>query len=132
MSLSSFSLIIGVYCYVFGFPFVFSDKHYTEWCKKVLKDPNTLRVVGMVGVMIAALTLKRQWHIRYDAEGFIVLVAWLTFVKCLFAAWWPVTFSRAQEWKRKTMYATPASQAFMGFVMVLLGALFTYIGILLP
>ncbi len=132
MSLSSFALILGVFFYVFGFPMVFCDEHHLTWRKKILQDSNLMRIAGMAFAMIAAVTLKRQWVISQDGEGFVVAFAWIVLLKSLFIAWWPGTYARFRDHWEQFLFDTPAMQVFLGFVMVLVAALFTYLGILLP
>lgn len=132
MALSSFALILGVFCYVFGFPLVFCDDEHLAWREKMLKDENMLRLVGLAFTTIAAVTLKRQWQISSDGEGIIVTIVWLTLFKSLFIAWWPGRYTVFRQRAEAAFFDTPAMRMFVGFIMVLLGALFTYIGILLP
>lgn len=131
MSLSSFSLIIGVLLYVFGFPLVFSDGSFLEWRKRVLRDENILRLVGAAFTAIAVTTLRYQWRITQDGEGIIVLVAWGVLLKGLFIAWWPRKFVALRERWMRFGEDGGAMMNFFGFVMVLAGALFTYFGLLL-
>jgi hypothetical protein len=131
MSLSAFSLVIGVFSYVYGFPLVFSDASHLEWRKKLLKDENILRVVGTAFIALSVTTLRWNWRITADGEGFIVAVAWLTLAKALFMAWWPKSFSRIENRIDDKFFSSPQMLAFQGFVMVLLGALFTYMGLIL-
>ncbi len=132
MSLSSFSLILGVFFYVFGFPLVFSDIDYALWRKKIMNDGNLVRIIGMAFAMIAALTLRRQWQVTSDAEGLVVFFAWITFLKSLAMAWWPARYERFHQMLEDRYLEIPAVNVFLGFLMVLLGALFTYFGVLLP
>lgn len=132
MSLSSFSLILGVFFYVFGFPLVFCDLEYAEWRKKVMKDGNLVRIIGMAFAMIAVTTLRQQWSISGDGEGFVVAFAWIVFLKSLAMAWWPGHYERFHQALEERYMDIPAVSVFLGFLMVLLGALFTYFGILLP
>ncbi len=131
MSLSSFSLLLGVFFYVFGFPMVFSDGKFMVWRKKLLKDEQTLRLFAAAMVGIAVTTLRRQWHVSADGEGIVVFLAWVTLVKGLFMAWWPGVSSRIGSSLEDSLLDSDAMQAFTGFVMVLLGALFTYLGLVL-
>lgn len=131
MSLSSFSLILGVLCYVFGFPFVFSDSKYLAWRKKFLRDEGSLRLFATVVVAIAVTTLRRQWEITPDAEGLVIFLAWVTLLKGLFIAWWPSVYSDVRGPLEKFFFGTQTMQMFSGFVMVLLGAFFTYLGLVL-
>ena len=131
MSLSAFSLVIGVFCYVFGFPLVFSDASHLEWRRKLLKDENMLRIAGTAFIALSVTTLRWNWRLTPDAEGLIVFVAWLTFLKTIFMAWWPRTFS-AFAWNlEEKIFSSTTLLAFVGFVTVLLGALFTYLGLIL-
>lgn len=131
MSLSAFSLVIGVISYAFGFPLVFTDEAHMEWRRKMLKDENFLRIVGTAFIAIAATTLKYNWRITVDAEGIIILVAWLTLLKGLFVAWWPRKYSALRLKLEDRLFGTSGMQTFMGFLMVLFGALFTYFGLVL-
>ena len=131
MSLSSFALILGVFCYVFGFPLVFSDEKHMAWRRKFLKDENMLRLLAVAVISIAVTTLRRQHEISPDGEGAIVLIAWIVLLKGLFMAWWPVQFSKVREMLEDSLLDNDAMQVFTGFVMVLLGALFTYLGLVL-
>ncbi len=132
MLLSSFSLILGVTCYVFGFPLVFMDQAYIAWQRRIVKDIHAMRIVGAVFAVLSALALRRQWQITADGEGFMVAVAWVVFLKSIFIAWWPSTFTVLRDRFEERLVDIPALQMFVGFVVVLFGALFTYFGILLP
>jgi hypothetical protein len=83
MSLSSFALVIGVFFYVFGFPLVFSDDKHLQWRKKLLKDENMLRLLGMALLMITATTLRYHYRITPDGEGAVIVIAWVAFIKAL-------------------------------------------------
>lgn len=132
MSLSSFALILSVFFYVFGFPLVFCDENYAAWRRKILKDGNMVRIIGMAFVMIAAVTLRRQWRMSGDGEGLVVLFAWIILFKSLFMAWWPKYYEGLRSYVEDEYLAIPAVSVIAGFLMVLLGAIFLYFGILLP
>ena len=131
MSLSSFSLVIGVFFYVYGFPLVFSDETYVVWWKKLTKDQNMLRILATAFIAISVTTLRYHWRITPDGEGIIVTVAWIVFLKSIFVAWWPAMFVKLHGRSYDYLLAVPSLQAFAGFLMVLLGALFTYFGLIL-
>lgn len=132
MSLSSFSLVLGVFFYVFGFPLVFCNLEYAEWRKKIMNDTNTVRIIGMAFAMIAVTTLRGQWRISGDGEGLIVAFAWIVLAKSLAMAWWPGHYEKFHQMIEGRFMDIPAVSVFLGAVMVLLGAFFTYFGILLP
>ena len=132
MSLSSFALVLSVFFYVFGFPLVFCDENYAVWRKKILKDGNMVRIIGMAFTMIAAVTLRQQWKVTYDGEGLVVLFAWVTLLKSIFMAWWPKYYEGFRSYVEDEYLAIPAVSVIAGFLMVLLGAIFLYFGILLP
>lgn len=132
MTLSSFSLVLGAYLYVFGFPLVFADDRYVTWLKKFIKDENLLRLAALPFVAIAVTTLGRQWQVSMDGEGLIVLLAWLTLAKSLLLAWWPARIIKLKTPVYAFLLGEQPMQMFTGFVMVLLGALFTYLGLMLP
>ena len=131
MSLSSFSLIIGVFFYVFGFPIIFSDEKHLVWRRKLLKDENMLRLTAVAVISVAVTTLRRQYQITGDGEGAVVLIAWIVLFKGLFMAWWPAKFGAYRAKMENSLLDSQAMQMFTGFLMVLLGALFTYLGLVL-
>lgn len=131
MSLSSFALIIGVYCYVFGFPLVFTDEKHLQWRKKVLRDENILRLLGTAFVMVSVTTLRYHWRLTSDGEGVVVFIAWAVFFKSMFMAWWPQYFSFVATKIEEFLFESTQVQVFIGFVSVLLGALFTFLGLVL-
>lgn len=131
MSLSSFSLVIGVFFYVFGFPLVFSDEKHLAWRRKFLKDENMLRLIAVAIISVAVTTLRRQYAVSADGEGAIVLIAWIVLLKGLFMAWWPARFGAYREKIEDSLLDSAAMQMFVGFLMVILGALFTYMGFIL-
>lgn len=132
MSLSSFALVIGVFFYVFGFPLVFSDDKHLQWRKKLLKDENMLRLLGTALLMISVTTLRYHYRVTPDGEGAVIVIAWIAFIKALVLAWWPAKYSVYAN-RMNDMFVGDSSgmQMFTGFVMVLLGAVFTYLGLLL-
>lgn len=132
MSLSSFSLVLGALCYIFGFPLVFSDAKYVAWFKKFIKDEASLRLLAVPLVALAVTTLRHQWAITADGEGLVVLLAWATLIKGLAFAWWPSQMVKMKSSVHAFLLGDQGMQMFTGFVMVLLGAFFTYLGVLLP
>lgn len=131
MSLASFSLILGACCYVFGFPLVFSNEKHLAWRREVVKDENALRLMALVLLSVAVTTLRYQYRIAWDGEGILVFFAWVTFFKGLFMAGWPATFGNVAEVIESHVMSNQAMEMFAGFIMVLLGALFTYLGLIL-
>lgn len=131
MSLSSFTLIVGAFCYVFGFPLVFSDSKFVAWIKKLIKDETSLRIMALPIVAIAVTTLRRQWEVTPDGEGAIVVLVWLTLLKGLAYAWFPAQIVKFRSGIDAFLFGDQSMQMFTGFVMVLLGALFTYLGLIL-
>ena len=131
MTLSSFALVLGVFCYLFGFPQVFCDHKKLAWRTKMLKDDSTIRLFGMGSVMIAVLVLRQQWQISSGIEGVIVIVVWLLLMAGLLCAWWPIGVSKFMLSTGKN-FSDSGSRIFVGCMMLLFGALFTYFGILLP
>ncbi len=131
MALSSFALILGVVAYIFGFPLIFGDKETISWRKKLLKDETSMRFLGTVFAVLCVLALKRQWHITWDAEGLLVVVAWVGLAKSLLLAWWPDQITTMKGSIEERMLATPTMQTVSGLAMVFFGALFTYLGLVL-
>ena len=131
MSLSSFSLVLGVFFYVFGFPLVFSDQQHLDWRKRFLRDENMLRIFATALIMLAVATLRTQWRITADAGGIVIAIAWMVLLKGFFMAWWPRRYSLMSSRLEAAFQRTPQMTAFVGFLMVLIGALFTYFGFIL-
>ncbi len=131
MSLVSFSLILGVFYYVFGFPLVFSDQKHLAWRRECLKDENMIRLMAVALISIAVTTLRYQHKISWDGEGIIVFFAWAMLLKGFFMAWWPARFGEVREQVEGYFLGSQGMQMFTGFVMVLLGALFTYFGLVI-
>ncbi len=132
MSLSSFCLVLGVFFYVFGFPLVFCDERYAVWRKNIMKDTNLVRIIGMAFAMIAVTTLRRNFALSLDVRGFVVAFAWLLFFKSIGMAWWPDVYEKWHRTFEKKFLRREASQVIAGTLLVVLGAWFTYLGILLP
>ncbi|MSR67836.1 hypothetical protein EXS65_03380 [Candidatus Peribacteria bacterium] len=132
MSLSSFCLVLGVFFYVFGFPLVFCDERYALWRRKIMKDSNLVRIIGMAFAMIAVTTLRRNFALSFDIRGFVVVFAWLLFFKSIAMAWWPEAYEKWHRAFEKKFLHREASQIIAGISLVLLGAWFSYLGILLP
>lgn len=130
MTLSSFAMVIGIACYLIGFPLIFSEARTIAWKKKFFKDDVALRLSGAICTIIAGVLLRRQWAITGDAEGLVVFVAWLVLVKGVITTWWPETCMSVLSWEEKTMRA-PVWKVVYGVVLVLIGGLFTYFGIVL-
>jgi hypothetical protein len=131
MALSSFALLLGVFFYVYGFPLVFADSRHLEWREKILKDENALRIVGTILIALAVTTLRYHYRITPDGEGIVIVVAWISLVKGLFMAWWPRHFMRVIARFEGFLFDSSTMQVFTGCVMVLLGALFTFLGLVL-
>ena len=132
MPLSSFALILGAFFYLSGFPMVFLSQKFLVWQRRMFKDETMLRVISTAFVMISVITLRRQWQISADGEGFVVLFAWCVLLKSLFVAWCPLMFSELRERIADRLSDVPALELFAGIFLVLLGAVFTYFGVLLP
>ena len=131
MHVSTFALVLGVMWYVQGFPLVFSDKQVTAWRKKVMKDETALRYMGLFWSVLAVLVLKTQPHFTPDADGLLVVVAWIILVKGLFTAWWPDQYSEMRLNLEKTWLKTHESHMTLGVIMIGVGAFFTYLGLIL-
>lgn len=131
MSLASFSLILGVICYVFGFPLVFTDEKHLAWRRAFVKDENILRFIAVAVISVAVTTLRYQHTVSWDGEGILVLFVWLTLLKGLFMAWWPAVFGSVAAAMEERFLGNQVLQMFVGFIMVLLGALFTYFGFII-
>jgi hypothetical protein len=131
MSLSTFALVIGVTWYVMGFPLVFSEKRVTTWRKRMMKDETVLRYMGVLWAVLAVLALKHQSSLTPDADGLIVLIAWIILVKALFISWWPEQYSQLRMNFEQKWFRTHESHMTLGVVMLALGAFFTYLGLIL-
>ncbi|HRH93324.1 MAG TPA: hypothetical protein PKV72_02205 [Candidatus Peribacteria bacterium] len=131
MPLSSFALILGVVAYVFGFPLIFGDKDLVAWKKKLSKDETSLRFAGVTFAVLAVLVLKKQWQFTMDADGLIVVAAWITLAKALLLAWWPDQIVAVKGGLEDRLLSTPGMQTLTGVVLVFGGALFTYLGLVL-
>lgn len=131
MALSSFALILGVFFYVFGFPLVFSDSAHLEWREKILKDENALRIIGTILIALAVTTLRYHFRISPDGEGVVITIAWISLAKGLLMAWWPRHFMRMTARVEGFLFDSSTMQIFTGCVTVLLGALFTFLGLVL-
>lgn len=131
MQLSTFALLIGVVWYVLGFPLVFSDKRMTAWRRKMQKDETFLRMTGTVFAVISVLVLKTQSTFTPDADGVLVVIAWIILVKALFMAWWPDQYSQMRIKFEESWMRTKQSHMMLGILMLLAGAFFTYLGLIL-
>ena len=131
MPISTFAIILGVMAYALGFPLVFGDKDVVAWRKKLIKDEYMLRFLGVIFAILAVLVLKKQWNITWDADGLVVLLAWLTLAKAFLMAWWPdqVAVMRG-PWEDK-MLSTQTMQMVSGLLMVLAGCFMTYLGLVM-
>jgi hypothetical protein len=130
MSLSSFALILGAIYYVIGFPLVFTDKKFGEWLDRTLKNEDTLRLIAFPFIGIAVTILGRQSAITPDAEGLLVALAWITLLKGLMMVWWTTEFSRMKDASIDFVLSSYATQIIFGSLLVILGAFFTYLGLI--
>lgn len=131
MSLASFSLILGIACYVFGFPMVLSDSKHLSFRKKFLRDENNLRLISIFSLSIAALTLRGQSIITPDGEGLVIFFAWLALIEGALMALVPGWYAHMKDRTGKALVKTEAGMTFWGFVFILCGAFFTYMGMVL-
>jgi hypothetical protein len=131
MALSSFSLVLGVFCYVAGFPLIFCNEKHLQWRRKFFQDENMVRAVGAVLSAVVVTVLRRQWHITPDAEGVMVALAWILLLTGLFAAWWPDRYIRLRSRWEDILFDYRGVQIIVGFVLVILAAGFTSLGLLL-
>lgn len=122
MTLSTFALVIGTLSYLFGLPLLFHERETMEWMKKLLKDDPLLRVIGAVVTIMCLGVLLRHWRITADAEGLIVLIAWLGLIKGLYLVWGAPEYSRIMH-----NFLTARHPALLGMLGIICGALFTYL-----
>ncbi len=130
MSIAAFSLIFGVYCYLFGLPMLFAEREAVAWRKKLLKDDVSLRLLGGAAVVVCALALKTKWFVTQDAEGIVVVLAWLGLLKGLLITWWPAHFAQMVQWEEK-QFDGPFWQMLFGLAAIMVGAFLTYLGLVL-
>lgn len=130
MTLSSFALILGTACYVFGLPVIFADEAFLAWRRRIVADPQSLRLAGMILTAVAVTTLRYHWRVSWDGEGAMILLAWLTLGKGLFLAWWPARAVNAAAWVDQRITSAQAL-TFAGCIAVLLGAALTSLGFVL-
>lgn len=130
MSLASFSLILGALYYVIGFPLVFTDKKFVEWMSTMLKDEDMLRIIAFPVICIAVTTLGRQSAVTPDAEGLLVALAWITLLKGLALVWWTTNVRSMKNKVLDVILSSQAAQITFGSVLVVLGACFTYLGLI--
>lgn len=131
MAISSFSLILGVFCYVAGFPLIFCNEKHLRWRRKFLQDENMVRVAGAVLAALTVTVVRRQWLVTPDIEGAMVFVAWLLLLEGLFAAWCPDRFIRLRARWEDILLDYTGAQITLGFVLIFLAAGFTYLGLIL-
>lgn len=128
MALSTFALLIGLTSYLFGLPMLLTEKKASAWFKKFLKSNEQLiSILGGAIFLVAAVTLRRQWELTFDAEGLVVLMAWLTAVKGLYLAWQPMQYSKMAV----GVLSNHSLELLWGFFAIVWGALFTYLGFVL-
>jgi len=131
MSLASFSLILGVFCYVFGLPMVMGDDKHLQWRSKLLKDVNSIRMLSLLLLAIAVTALKRQSDITADGEGLMVAFVWLALLEGAVMAIFPAWYVRLKSQTSDRMMSSDGATMFFGVVAILFGAFFTYMGVVL-
>lgn len=132
MTLSSFCLIVGVFLYAVGFPLVFLDSKHTTWRKKLVRDEFTLRLIGIAVAALCITTLKLQWEVSPDGEGFVVAIVWIGLLKGALLAWFPSWVTKIEVWIEDTLLGSEGAQIFTGLITILIAAFFTYLGLVLP
>lgn len=132
MSLGSFALILGIVCYLFGFPLVFDDRKHIAWRKTVMNDEQMIRVVGTVFACLSVITLREHAILSKDIAGFVVFSAWVALAKSLVAAFSPSSTVAFYALVLRRFGNDDGGVLLTGFLTVLLGALYTYIGLALP
>jgi hypothetical protein len=126
MTFSTYALILGVCAYLVGFPLLLAEKETLAWLKKYLKDDIACRFTGSILVVVSALLLRHQWYLTPDAEGLVVLIAWLSLLKGLAMTWWMKGFNSFAMG-----FLTPSMGLIGGLCAVVWGALLTYLGLVL-
>ena len=102
-----------------------TEKKASAWFKKLLKgNEHLVSVIGGALVLISAATLQRQSDITMDAEGLVVLMAWLTLLKGLYLAWQPAAYAKMAM----GVLTNHSLELLWGFFGIVWGALFTYLG----
>lgn len=131
MSLASFSLVLGVLCYVLGIPMVAGDRSHLSWRRKFLADANNIRLLSVLALSISVATLKYQWEITPDGEGLMVLIVWLGLLEGALMALVPAWYVRMKGQMTRALMNKESGKLFWGIVSVLAGAFFTYMGFVL-
>lgn len=110
---------------------IFLDTKMTAWRKKFMNSEESLRVFGWVFAIISVLALKTQSHVTYDAEGLLVLFAWMMLIKSIALAWFPGKYIATIVRSKEKIMKTSAGQMGMGILSVVFAAFFTYLGVIL-
>jgi len=110
---------------------VLGDRKHLAWRKRFLGDENSIRLLSVVGLSLAALTLKYQSIITPDGEGIVVFVAWLALLEGILMALTPAWYVRMKAQAGKALVKNESGQMFWGVIWVLAGAFFTYMGMVL-
>ena len=131
MALSSFSLIIAVFCAVAGFPLIFCNDKHLQWRRKFFQDENMIRAGGAILTAVVVTVVRRQWLVTPDAEGAMVLLAWVLLLAGLFAAWWPDRFISLRTRWEALLFDYRGVQVVVGFVLIILAAGFISLGLIL-
>lgn len=132
MSLAVFSLLLGVFFYAAGFPMVMGDKKCAAWRMKFVADTNMVRMASVVLLAASVAVLKYQWELTKDGEGLLVLLAWLCLAEGAVMLIMPEWYGQMKTKFLKMLTGSDATQSFWGVVAILLGAFFTYMGLMLP
>lgn len=108
------------------------DAKHAAWRKKLVRDEYLLRLIGVVLAVVCIATLNRQWEISPDGEGLVVAIVWITLIKAAILAWFPSWETKLKTWAEDTFLSTEGMQVFVGLVVILIAAFFTYLGLVLP
>lgn len=127
MELSTFAYTIGILEILIGLPLVFYPKPARKWLDKMLKEELSMRMIGALLAVVAALVLIEDYTVDLTPVGLVLLVAWLTFFKGIMWAWWPQT---AVQMKKK-WFKGEGMITFGGLAATAIGVLLIYGGTIL-
>lgn len=124
MELSTFANTVGILELLVGLPLVFYTKPFMKWIDKVMKEEPLMRMMGAIITVLGGLVLLEDFRIYPDIEGFVILIAWLVFLKGIVWTWYPQTAIRM----KKKWAKNDAALTLGGLSATAIGLLLLYAG----
>ncbi|MBT4722711.1 hypothetical protein HN958_02000 [Candidatus Falkowbacteria bacterium] len=114
--------IFGLLFIIFAIGIILNVKHYRKVTRNLIKDEESLFVVGFISTLIGLLLVNYHNYWGFDWYVLITIFGWMSLLKGLFMIIFPKQFYKQLKWFTNEKYILPAS-----IVMMIVGFYLVYI-----